>query len=368
MPLVLQLEPGALAWAHFSLPVAAGERPAQVRVTAGEGSAGQTAALTPAFWIGVSDYVEGRWQWEGPVTGGSSVDLDTTVLRKRYCDKTGAVHVIVASLQTGEAQKLGILDVRLLPAGPEAADARARLAENLRAVEALRGGEDGEFSFAAIGDTRSGDAVFSKLLEQIETSGAEFVVHLGDLVARGTAEEYEAYQELIDKFPLPLIPVRGNHEIASGTANFIEYIGAEHWTFDYGGYRFVGIDNGDGKFDDLALHTVKEAIGANLPTFICFHMPPPVEPWVAHSMKTDANGGGWSALQGTLTQGDVRAVFVGHLHLHDEMLIDGIPFIISGGGGSPLALQYKFGVKEFGFYLVEVDRSNVSWRWVPLDS
>lgn len=368
LPLSLEVPAGKLVWAHFALPVASDMRPWQVQVTVGAaGSGGQTEGSSAPYWVGVSDYVKGCWQWAGPHTVSSTTALDTTVLRRRYCDGGGQIHVMVATLQRVSEGRLGILDVRLYAAGPAVTDARARLDENLRAVRLLQGGDDGVFSFAVLGDTRSGDAVFTKLLSQIEASGADFIIHLGDLVYHGYSGEFEAYQELIDAVPMPLIAVRGNHEIASGTATFAHYIGAEDWTFDYGGCRFVGLDNGDGKFDDLALQTAKDAIGGNRPTFLCFHMPPPVEPWAAHSMKTDANGGGWGQLEGMLTQGDIRAVFVGHIHLRDEMQIDGIPFVISGAGGSPLATQYKFGVKEFGFYLVDVDHGSASWHWVPLE-
>lgn len=365
LPLSMDVPAGKMVWAHFVLPVAAGERPWQVQVTVGAGG-GQTQGSAPPYWVGVSDYLSGCWQWSGPHEVSSTAALDTTVLRRRYCDSGGAIHAMVATLQPAGADALSIADVRLLHAGAEVTDARARLEENLRAVKLLQGGDDGGCSFAVIGDTRSGDAVYKALLGQIEASGVDFIVHLGDLVYHGYAEEYEAYQELIDAVPLPIIPVRGNHEIVSGAANFAIYIGAEAWTFDFGGCRFVGIDNGDGAFDNLALTTAKDAIGGNLPTFVFFHMPPPVEPWAVHSMKSDANGGRWGELKGILTQGDVRAVFMGHIHLHDEMQISGIPFVLSGAGGSPLARQYKFGIKEFGFHLVHVDQGEASWQWVPL--
>ncbi len=59
-------------------------------------------------------------------------------------------------------------------------------------------------------------------------------------------------------------------------------------------------------------------------------------------------------------------VFLGHIHLYDTMDIDGILYVISGGGGAPLYDNYGFGKAAYGFVLVQVKSTGISHRWVPL--
>ena len=60
-------------------------------------------------------------------------------------------------------------------------------------------------------------------------------------------------------------------------------------------------------------------------------------------------------------------VFLGHIHLYDEMDIDGTKYIISAGGGAKLYSKYEFGKAEFGFVLVQVRPKGITHQWVPLD-
>jgi len=49
------------------------------------------------------------------------------------------------------------------------------------------------------------------------------------------------------------------------------------------------------------------------------------------------------------------------------MLIEGIPYKISAGGGAKLYTKYNFGKPAYGFVLVRVRPQGVTQQWVPLD-
>ena len=63
---------------------------------------------------------------------------------------------------------------------------------------------------------------------------------------------------------------------------------------------------------------------------------------------------------------NVKAVFLGHIHLFDEMIIDGIPYIISAGGGAGLYKKFGFGKPEHGFVVARVSPDGFSYEWIPV--
>ena len=261
---------------------------------------------------------------------------------------------------------------------------------NIAAIEAMAPPANGDFSLIVVGDSRSGDAVFAKLVTQIDTyiaghSGPArplFVLHTGDIVPSGKSSEWEAYARLRSALIVPVVHVRGNHEIAApgGAANYQRLVGATDWAFDFAGCRFIGVDDSMGRFNrdsvsflraQLGLDegsAARASAGQSVPRrrFVLFHEPPAVGRWMVHAMATDAGGGRGGEVRAAIKEGGVSAVFLGHIHLYDEIDIDVIPYIISGGGGASLDSSVGFGRIEPGFVVVHVSPRKLSWEWVPL--
>jgi hypothetical protein len=169
-----------------------------------------------------------------------------------------------------------------------------------------------------------------------------------------------------------MVYVRGNHEViaADGEANYREFVGSEDWSFDFAGCRFIGLDNARRVFEQQTLDFLSQSLQSRQGlrhTFVMFHVPPAVGRWAVHAMRTDEKGGRGSEAIQLIEKSDVDAVFLGHIHLFDEMRIGSIPYFISGGAGSPLYTKYKFGRPEYGLLLVHVSSKTVSYTWVPLD-
>lgn len=260
---------------------------------------------------------------------------------------------------------------------PESLGNQANIAE----IQSLPKPAGDEFSFVVIGDSRSGDAVFTSLLSQINAYAAShsgagrplFVLHTGDIVPSGKSAEWANFSDMRSALTLPMVFVRGNHELKSGAgaADYANYIGANQWSFDFGGCRFVGLDNAAGSFGTDAaayLSSTLDAGPAWQHAFVLFHEPPPVGRWQAHSMHDDAHGGNSAGVLAAIGDRHVSAVFLGHIHLYDEMDIGGVPYIISAGGGAPLYGYLGFGKAEHGFVVVHVAQSGVTWDWVPLST
>jgi predicted phosphodiesterase len=254
---------------------------------------------------------------------------------------------------------------------------------NMRAIRAHHPDSKG-FTFIVLGDDRDSDDVYRKLLMQVNDyaaahTGAErptFVLHTGDMVAHGTTEEWQRYASLRNSCTLPMVHVRGNHEIRAtgGASNYGRFVGNPMWVFDYGGCRFIGMDNSNGHFTPQSISVLRIYLGLPgadgsqpvLPSmrrsFIVMHQPPYVGRWQVHAMRPDGLG---DQLVQAAAEAHASAVFCGHIHLYDEMDVSGVPYIISGGAGAPLYGSYGFGKAEHGFVVVHVTPAQVSWDWVP---
>ncbi|HEY45037.1 MAG TPA: hypothetical protein G4O11_13745, partial [Anaerolineae bacterium] len=73
-----------------------------------------------------------------------------------------------------------------------------------------------DFMFAVCGDSRGGDEIYLKILQQVGEDGAVFLVNTGDLVNYGRADEFQHFADLMSDFTIPFFPVAGNHDSPDG--------------------------------------------------------------------------------------------------------------------------------------------------------
>ena len=187
-----------------------------------------------------------------------------------------------------------------------------------------------------------------------------FLVNTGDIVKSGQAAEFETYRKWIADFDIPILHIPGNHDIYHDRTNYRKFVGDCNWSFDYGPLRLVGLDNGDGRFNDEALEFAREKLTKEKVCLVAFHKPPAVGYWRIHAMTRDSRGGRGGEVMKLIKDAACPMVFLGHIHLYDTMDIDGIPYVISGGGGAPLYDNYGFGKADYGFVLVQVRPTGIS--------
>jgi len=133
--------------------------------------------------------------------------------------------------------------------------------------------------------------VYRGLLKQSLEYDPAFILHTGDMVNSGTAREFKHYAGLLQDIAVPVVHVAGNHEIRYGRSTYEKWFGACNWSFDYGGCRFIGLDNPGGRFGKRDFEFVKAHLDAQVPTFVLFHKPLPLGRWKVHSMESDGAGG-----------------------------------------------------------------------------
>jgi predicted phosphodiesterase len=203
------------------------------------------------------------------------------------------------------------------------------------------GSDQTQFSFAAFGDTRTGERHHRAVVNLILPWEPDFAVHTGDLVAHGHSnlewrEFFEIEQELMAR--TPLYPSLGNHEANNPLYRQLFYLpGNEFWySFDYGHAHFVAL-----RADGLRLNGLEEEqldwLQADLAAteqpwrIVFFHIPP-------YSSRGEEEEEILirQQLVPILTEYGVQLVFNGHDHNYQRSVVDEITYVVTGGGGAPL--------------------------------
>jgi predicted phosphodiesterase len=235
------------------------------------------------------------------------------------------------------------------------------------------GAEQTSFRFIVLGDTREGRSIHNSLIRRMLDHEPDFVINTGDMVETGqAASEWDDFFRI--EAPLlrtaPLYPTLGNHEdfnpplFNSLYRDIFHLPGNELWyAFDYGNARFICL-----KVDGYAAHGFfpegeqlswleQELATSRAPwVFVFFHI----------GMFTSREEGFLETgvrdlLEPLFKKYRVDAVFMGHHHSYERILVNGITYIVTAGGGAPL---YEFNtpepgsqaaVQDFHFTLFEVN-------------
>ncbi|MDD5304058.1 MAG: metallophosphoesterase [Elusimicrobia bacterium] len=234
------------------------------------------------------------------------------------------------------------------------------------------------FAFGVIGDAEHGrfwwerifspeKTAFAEQWKALQAAGSDFVFQLGDFVSEGTAENYRAHVALVEQEAArPLLRCPGNHDRSrpNGEADKSLYdavFGPRDYFFDRGGWRFVSLDSSDRKVTASQLAWLKAALAVPGPKVVFTHVPPgyiksiaplkevgELEEWSRDFVEqekqksalrdffTNYFSDGSSEFEEIVSDGGVKAVYMGHIHAFWAADHRGVRYVISGGGGSPL--------------------------------
>ncbi len=211
--------------------------------------------------------------------------------------------------------------------------------------------------FAAYGDNRSGYAsstIHRQILKQLSLEKPAFVLNTGDLVYRGNNESHwDTYfadgKGVFDV--LPQFPVMGNHD-KSWSDRFGQLFpmgggDRNYYAFRYGPAYFIALDTTvayrGGSEQHTFLKKQLEQWRDKSPIIITFHHPPfnggkhsPTRKVIEHLVPLFEDYG-------------VDLVLAGHDHNYQRIgPINGVTYIITGGGGGPLySVQPHAAIKKY---------------------
>ena len=227
------------------------------------------------------------------------------------------------------------------------------------------------FSFGVLGDAEEGRFWWERLftpgksafLDQwraLQASGIDFTLQLGDFVSEGDVKSYRAHVKTISaEASRPILRTIGNHDRSrpNGDADKNLYdavFGPRDYFFDHGGWRFVCLDSSDRRVTGTQLVWLKNALAVPGPKVIFTHVPPdyiksieplkevgeletgPLDKGAIGDFFTNYFKSGSKEFEELVSNGGVKAVYMGHIHAFWAADHRGVRYIISGGGGSPL--------------------------------
>jgi len=240
--------------------------------------------------------------------------------------------------------------------------------------------ENADFSFLFYGDSRWGVDIHRMLADLMakdqQKHGSNVVLHAGDIVTKGYSLDlwYDGFfapaHPLISR--VPIYPSVGNHEVNQKL--YYDYYGLpnnESWYhFRYGMADFyalnTNVDYSPGSEQYAwADKTLSESTAPWKVAF--FHHPP----FACATSRKPGDVEVQKHLVPLLEKHGVDLVLLGHDHLYGRSRkVNGVTYVISGGGGSPLYSSTTDDIMEFcekRYNYVRFHVSEESIRWVAID-
>lgn len=188
-------------------------------------------------------------------------------------------------------------------------------------------------SFTVIGDPGCdglGAATMSVFAKALSSGQGDFLVVAGDLVPCASRQIYENVREFIDRVAgRPVYPLCGNHD----TEFYGEYFGLRDYALFSPDATIIALDNSNRKFSDGTVAFFKEALERRPGTrvIVIFHIPAPNR-FTSNSVSQEE----WARLRTAYLphKGRIDCFVCGHLHSFFEDRVDGIPLVVTGGGGA----------------------------------
>lgn len=202
------------------------------------------------------------------------------------------------------------------------------------------------FQFIAYGDTRTDSASHQSVINRMALVSPSpwFVLQVGDLTADATTPEYQTFFNIVRGVVArdPMYPAIGNHDVADTVVNWHTFFALpnnEHWySFRYGNSAFHCLDNystystGSVQYNWFLSELLADSADPSIRhIFVWFHEPPYTTN-TGHSSNTTIR----QYISPLLERFHVQLAFQGHNHCYEHSLVNGVHYIITGGGGAPL--------------------------------
>ncbi len=213
------------------------------------------------------------------------------------------------------------------------------------------------FRAAVVGDAEPGrfwvwrklfnkKGVFARLMRRVQREPVDFIVQMGDMVSRGTRENYSKLLTLLKSLgPLkPYLTLIGNHDRrrphgVTDSKLYRSLFGPTDYWFERGGWRFVMVDSSARRVLPEQLQWLDAALDTPLKTIVFTHMPPAyLGEWTDFPGKKGAGGfvKGADEFGEIVRRRGVQRVYMGHIHAFGALEREGVRYVLTGGGGSAL--------------------------------
>lgn len=204
------------------------------------------------------------------------------------------------------------------------------------------------FSFVAMGDSRSNPEIFSKIMSESGGANPDLIISMGDLVENGGKYKQwnDYYFSVIHGVAesIPIISTLGDHEGEGDEGELFRYflrdnqpVDKQWFSFDYGSAHFISLDYRYPDSQEMIDWFIKDITSSsNKWNFVYMHRP---------CYNLGGHGSAWG--RGTwpelFAKHKIDIVFAGHSHLYERFYPvksenDPFPvtYITTGGAGAEL--------------------------------
>ena len=262
----------------------------------------------------------------------------------------------------------------LLPSALLYAGSIKDVSQSVKQVQSVRS----PFQFVIVGDSRDGEKVYTQLMKTAVERKPQFLIHLGDMIPSPHEREWQAFFEISKQINLPFFPVVGNHDVGTNKKGVEMYrrqffLPEEktYYAFRAGRILFVILDSEEwkGRIMNEQRSWLEDTLSSSQETFKFVFLHRPLFP-PKNSLKRGHALDKYPVERDDLHQlflkAGVKAVFAGDDHRYDRTKKDGILYLISGGGGAPLAAFRESG-GYFHYVWISVQKRKIEGEVIDLE-
>lgn len=241
---------------------------------------------------------------------------------------------------------------------------------------------------------------FIQAIDSINNLKPDFVITGGDLIMDALAVSYERadslynlYTQLLKRFQMPVYNTIGNHEIYGiytrsgadpnhpefGEKMYEKRLGKSFYSFDYGGWKFFILNSIEaaqpnkyvGLIDSLQIEWLKDELkntDTKTPIIVSSHIPLMTVFSQKYGGATVANDSGLVVVNSKdvldlFKAHNLKLVLQGHLHIVEDISIDGVRFVTGGAVSARWWLGPNKGFEE-GFVLININGEQFDWKYI----
>lgn len=215
-------------------------------------------------------------------------------------------------------------------------------------------------TFAVVGDNHGVNPVYRQIIKDLGTQKLSFLLNVADTSEYGRREEFVATRTLEKTLPFPVYHVLGSHDIKTDPTGQIfsdVFQQPVRHTVDTGNIHLITLNNADRKigFPAADLVWLKKDLAAHPDTvnLIAYHRPFDLpfasllgDDETAASRKTD------EVFTSIVSPANTAYIFTAHLHTYLPYAVNGIPAVVTGGGGDPAQIVLGGSKNNLFHYLI----------------
>lgn len=217
------------------------------------------------------------------------------------------------------------------------------------------------FTFVVVGDNHGVNDVYRQIIKEVGADDHAFLLNLADTSNLGTKAEFTAVKELESNLPFPAYHVLGSHDIKTDpTGSLFQQVFERQpcSSFTYRQLHVITLDNAERKvgFPDACLDWLVKDLDAHPsePTIISYHRPfnLPLAQLLGDDETRASRQTNDRFLEILAGRTNIKYIFTAHVHTYIPYALNGIPAVVSGGGGDPAQLVLGGAKNNFFHYLV----------------